>query len=457
MITRGPVFGEHRRQATAGTKFAYDAASNDTANGGNFLTGNRITAFGGCSYVTDNDGNVTSRTCSGQTVTFTWTAESRLASSSVGGQTIAFQYDAAGWLVRKDVNGAPQSHFVWDGDNLLAELTSTGTGLVAEYSYFGPDQLHALFVGGTEYNAHADGLGDVIALTDGAQTVKRTYGYTAWGQSAGGSDLRPFTNADRARFKGALWLGPEVELYYMRARWYEPQSGRFLSEDPIGLAGGVNPYLYSGDDPVNGGDPSGQCYYLTATQGDQVLWAGWVDCEGGGGGDFPPRGPNPGGLGAISLIGGGNGGQQPKPNKPGPRPPRRESLKQCVGRNLSTGAAVIGGALALGAVGGGTALATGLNQVSTGAALATSARAGYAIFSSVQVATVGASGYIAAPLGAQVAAQTAAYASAATAGEGLVAGGASLVSLGLGTIAVSAAFVAGYGVGTLIGCGLGII
>jgi len=321
-------------QATAGTKLAYDAASNDTANGGSFLTGNRITAFGGCSYVTDNDGNVTSRTCSGQTVTFTWTAESRLASYTVGGQTIALQYDAAGWLVRKDVNGAPQSHFVWDGDNLLAELTSTGTGLVAEYSYYGPDQLHALFVGGTEYNAHADGLGNVIALTDGAQTVKRTYGYTAWGQSAGGSDLRPFTNADRARFKGALWLGPEVDLYYMRARWYEPQSGRFLSEDPVGLEGGLNAYVYTSDDPVNSSDPLGldeePLEPPSPCEGAVDVLACLTGDWGGGGGG--------GGSGADSFGfglgggGGGNPGQQPKANQPGPQP------QQCVGR-----ARVLGG------------------------------------------------------------------------------------------------------------------
>ena len=50
-------------------------------------------------------------------------------------------------------------------------------------------------------------------------------------------------------------LGPE--LYYMRNRWYEPQSGRFLSEDPIGLAGGINQYAFAGNDPVGGRDPLG--------------------------------------------------------------------------------------------------------------------------------------------------------------------------------------------------------
>jgi hypothetical protein len=59
-------------------------------------------------------------------------------------------------------------------------------------------------------------------------------------------------------------MGPETELLYMRNRWYEPRTGRFISEDPIGLAGGVNPLVFAGNDPVNGRDPTGLC--------DGTLW-----------------------------------------------------------------------------------------------------------------------------------------------------------------------------------------
>jgi len=51
----------------------------------------------------------------------------------------------------------------------------------------------------------------------------------------------------------------ETGLYYVRVRYYDPQLGRFISEDPIGLLGGINPYVYAGNDPVNQLDPSGQC------------------------------------------------------------------------------------------------------------------------------------------------------------------------------------------------------
>ena len=147
-----------------------------------------------------------------------------------------------------------------------------GTAKQAEYSYYpGLDNPHALIVGSTQYFAHNDGLGNVIALTDTAKVLQRTYGFSPWGTLNGGTDVAGFAGKDRARFKGALWLGPEAEVYYMRARWYEPKTGRFLSEDPIGLAGGINLYAFAADDPVNGRDPSGLCAI------NEELWVRYVE------------------------------------------------------------------------------------------------------------------------------------------------------------------------------------
>ena len=109
----------------------------------------------------------------------------------------------------------------------------------------------------TPHFAHVDGIGNVIALTDSARNVKRDYDFDAWGSLRGGTDYKPFSNVDRARFKGALWLGPQVDVYFMRARWYEPKTGRFLSEDPAGLEAGINYYTFAADDPVNNSDPTG--------------------------------------------------------------------------------------------------------------------------------------------------------------------------------------------------------
>jgi RHS repeat-associated protein len=132
--------------------------------------------------------------------------------------------------------------------------------VVTEYSYYGVDVPHAVIKQQPTTKrlyARLDGLGNVLALTDTSGSIRTSYGYDDWGKLTSSSDQESFNGTDRARWKGALWLGPEVDLYSMRARWYEPHSGRFLSEDPIGLAGGINPVLFAGNDPVNGADPSG--------------------------------------------------------------------------------------------------------------------------------------------------------------------------------------------------------
>jgi len=308
--------------------FSYDAVGNRTDQGGEYGTGNRIRQFAGCTYVTDSlgDGNVLSRTCGSETVVFTWSAESRLTRLVVGVDTLDFRYDASGRLVRQKRSGAAAHFLLWQGDNLLAEIDSV-TGKVAEYSYYpGLDHPHAVITGTTPHFAHVDGIGNVIALTDSATSVKRDYDFDAWGSLRGGTDSKPFSNADRARFKGALWLGPQVDVYNMRARWYEPKTGRFLSEDPIGLRGGVNPYTYAAGDPVNGNDPLGLCptYYIdsgeraaNAAPGDVMTGPDgkWYQC--GPGGTWVPWGAAPigGGLGgggrrASSAVGSASLGPQ---------------------------------------------------------------------------------------------------------------------------------------------------
>jgi RHS repeat-associated protein len=264
------VFGYNCQASGSGwttdnsASFSYDAAGNRTSQGGTYGSANRITGFNGCTYGTDADGNVTSRTCTGQpslTATFTWSAEGRLKSITNQGNTYNLQYNASGQLVRIDLGATPQAHYLWDGDNLLAELNGPATIKLAEYSYYpGLDNLHALIQGAALYMAHEDGVGNVIALTDSTKALQRTYTYDDWGLLTGGTDTHNFAGVDRARWKGAIATTlAGGDLYYMRNRWYEPQTGRFLSEDPIGVAGGLNYYTFGGNDPIDASDPSGLC------------------------------------------------------------------------------------------------------------------------------------------------------------------------------------------------------
>jgi RHS repeat-associated protein len=267
------------------TDFQYDTLDNRKDLGGSYGAANRIRSFDSCTYITDSiagsfpdslaDGNVVRRSCGSDTVRFHWTANSRLrALKVVGGDSVEFAYNGTGQLIRRKVNGTAR-YFIWNGSHLLAELHADGSK-VAEYSYYpaGLDRLHAVIVGSNKYYAHTDPIGNVIALTDSAEAVARTYTYTWWGASTGGSDDANLSGADRARFKGALWLGPQVDLYYMRNRWYEPKSGRFLSEDPVGLMGGQNLYTYAANDPLNNSDPTGLTPPpVLAVAGGGAVWA----------------------------------------------------------------------------------------------------------------------------------------------------------------------------------------
>jgi RHS repeat-associated protein len=237
--------------------FAYDSAGNRRDQGGTYGTGNRITGFAGCTYGTDPSGNVVSRSCPGVTATFSWDAENRLSSWTVNGVTIGHVYDAWGQLVSR-TSGPYANHYLWDRGNLFAMLGNDGSR-TAEYSYYpGLDRLHALVVDTTRYYAHTDAAGNVMALTAGNGSLARTYWYDTWGQLTGGTDYVALSGTDMARFKGALHFQLNgVELHYMRNRLYEPKTGRFLSEDPIWLDGGINLYTFAGNDPVNLRDPVG--------------------------------------------------------------------------------------------------------------------------------------------------------------------------------------------------------
>ncbi len=239
--------------------FSYDDAGNRLDMGGSY-TNNRISAFDGCSYLTDYDGNVTRRTCGGQVVDFTWTADNRLETIVINGTTSNFRYDPAGRLIRQWGGQILDRNFIWNGSQLFAGLNWKLTTKEEEYSWYpGLDNLHAVWASSnnTTHYAHTDALGNVVALTDPSGAIKRTYVYDEWGSLVAGADFG-ISGKNRSRFKGALMLGPDgVEVYYMRNRWYEPKTGRFLSEDPIGLQGGINPYTFAGNDPINGRDPTG--------------------------------------------------------------------------------------------------------------------------------------------------------------------------------------------------------
>jgi RHS repeat-associated protein len=108
--------------------------------------------------------------------------------------------------------------------------------------------------GGRRYHHHSDALGSTRLLADSSQAITDTYDYYAFAeiQSSSGSTANPF------KFVGRLgyYDDPSTDFQYLRARYYAPASGRFLSGDPLPLAG-ENRYLYGYASAAGATDPSG--------------------------------------------------------------------------------------------------------------------------------------------------------------------------------------------------------
>ena len=270
--------------------YSYDKVGNRTDSNAVVTSGNRLVrGFNGDSLVYDEDGNLIIRIHAGSaTQRLYWSSLGRLDSvwtSGVG--TVSFGYDALGRRVRKTL-GSTATRYIYSGDNLVAEVDGgTPTTPLAEYTYYpGVDQPYSLrrrMRSDSVFYYAQDFPGNVVGLVDATRSLVAQYKYKSYGADNGSS---PGTVPNLFRF-AARQLDSETGLYYMRARYYDPQLGRFVSEDPIGLAGGINVYVYAGDNPVNGRDPSGElCHpYPMAPPAHAAGGGGQCDGGGGGGGD----------------------------------------------------------------------------------------------------------------------------------------------------------------------------
>ena len=136
---------------------------------------------------------------------------------------------------------------------VLAETNDTGD-LIAFYVYDGAGLVAKVTPGDEYYYYHHDGLGSTVAITDENAQIVNSYTYSPYGL-AGAQETIPNAFKYVGRF-GVMAEGNG--LYYMRARYYDPEVGRFINKDPIRYAGrNVNLYGYVLNNPVNFIDPWG--------------------------------------------------------------------------------------------------------------------------------------------------------------------------------------------------------
>jgi RHS repeat-associated protein len=128
--------------------------------------------------------------------------------------------------------------------HLIAETNQTGQ-MLAEYVYLGDQLLSMIKPGETVYYFHNDHLGTPQVLTDDSQAIAWKAVYTPFG----GAVPSISTVENPFRFPGQYY-DQETGLHYNYFRYYNPQTGRYINPDPIGLEGGINLFLYAESNPL---------------------------------------------------------------------------------------------------------------------------------------------------------------------------------------------------------------
>ncbi|MHB1247544.1 MAG: RHS repeat-associated core domain-containing protein [Sulfuriferula sp.] len=267
--------------------YTYDANGNRISQNLNAPTDTPFSA----TY--DANGNLVQRQSATGTVTYTWDARNRLTGISGPSGTASFKYDALGRRTEKTVNGQTVQ-YLYDGDQAIAELQGSAIG--ATYlTGLQIDEVLARYSASGDRTLIADALGSVLAQTDGAGAVQTQYSYSPYGetQTSGTDDGNPVQYTGRENDQSGL--------YYYRARYYDPQLKRFISEDPIGLGGGVNQYAYVGGNPISLIDPKGLWGFAGGFGGGYYLGFGG---EANSGGFYSP---DAGTSGAYTSTGTGYG------------------------------------------------------------------------------------------------------------------------------------------------------
>lgn len=242
--------------STLGTlTYGYDAAGRQISKGGSMATvvlpsalgtatydaNNRLTNWAGTTITYDANGNI----LNDGTRSYTWNARNQLASLG----TTSFQYDGTGRRIGVTASGQTVN-FLHDGLQPVQELTG---GTVKANLLNGPgiDEVLRRSVGATTSDFLHDALGSTLALTNSGGSMATTYAYEPYGNATSSGAV----SDNRYQYTGRDNDG--TGLYYYRARYYHPVFSRFVSEDPIGLAGGDNSYGYVDGDPINNADPKG--------------------------------------------------------------------------------------------------------------------------------------------------------------------------------------------------------
>ncbi|WP_338495213.1 putative T7SS-secreted protein [Streptomyces sp. SJL17-4] len=265
----GRVTAVHARGWTE--HYAYDEAGNQTeaswpathpsqsATGARAYQGTRIVSAGGVRYEHDGQGRIVLRqktrlSRKPDTWRYEWDAEDRLTAVTTPDGTVwRYAYDPLGRRISKQ-SPLETVHYTWDGTTLCEQSTENVT-LTWDHAGLRP-------LAQTEHRTDTDDrrffaivtdlIGTPTELVDESGDVAWRTRSTLWGTTTWTRDATAYTPL---RFPGQ-YFDPESGLHYNHFRYYDPESARYLSQDPLGLAPAPNPTTYVGN-PHTWSDPLG--------------------------------------------------------------------------------------------------------------------------------------------------------------------------------------------------------
>ena len=208
-----------------------------------------------CVLSYDANGNLAEKACDGAsgTTRYGWDSLNKLAIITGPGLNAGFAYDALGRRVSRTLNGEV-TWYSYDGEQAIAETKSGVTTRLL--TGLAVDELIATYTQGQQRVMLSDALGSILGETraDGSRATTRTY--SPYGETS---------HSGEAPSSSTAYTGREQDsgnLYYYRARFYDPQLKRFTQSDPIGLEGCMNTYAYADGSPTMKTDPLGLATFM---------------------------------------------------------------------------------------------------------------------------------------------------------------------------------------------------
>jgi RHS repeat-associated protein len=250
-----------------------------SATSGTFDANNRPSQFNGNALSFDDLGELVSNIVGQTSTTYQWDGRGRLTGAHLpNGTVVQYSYDALNRLASRSVNGASTSYLYSGGEVLLR---SDSLGNQTDFVN-GASQTERLLQTGSAGDLYflQDRLSNVVSLANATGGVVEQESYEPFGNTTGSAATEYGYIGER--------FDPDSHLMVLDARFYDPVQQRFITEDPIGTAGGMNVFAYSNNDPINAFDPSGLywCGYdglscaaqIAAGAGDKISFGftNWV-------------------------------------------------------------------------------------------------------------------------------------------------------------------------------------